>query len=59
MKYCLKTGKQGHPNELSARMHGFFAQLVFAQQPTPIVRDPKLTPGDACDITAQDVCVTG
>ena len=37
----------------------FLAQLVFAQQPTPILPDPKLTPGDTFDVTAQDVCVPG
>ena len=37
----------------------FLAQLVFAQQPTPILPDPKLTPGDTFDVTAEDVCVPG
>jgi hypothetical protein len=37
----------------------FLAQLVFAQQLTPILPDPKLTPGDTFDVTAQDVCVPG
>src|SRR5262249_10723072 len=37
----------------------FLAQVVFAQQPTPILPDPKLTPGDTFDVTAQDVCVSG
>jgi hypothetical protein len=36
-----------------------FAQVVFAQQPTPIPPDPKLTPGDALDVTANDLCVPG
>ena len=30
-----------------------------AQQATPILPDPKLTPGDVFDVTAQDVCVPG
>jgi hypothetical protein len=34
----------------------FLAQLVFAQQPTPILPDPNLTPGSTFDVTAQDVC---
>jgi len=34
-------------------------QVVLAQQPTPILPDPKLTPGDTFDVTAQDVCVPG
>jgi hypothetical protein len=34
-------------------------QTVLAQQPTPILPDPKLTPGDTFDVTAQDVCVPG
>jgi hypothetical protein len=32
---------------------------VPAQKPTPIVPDPKLTPGDTFDVTAQDLCVPG
>ena len=34
-------------------------QAVLAQQPTPILPDPKLTPGDTFDVTVQDVCVPG
>jgi hypothetical protein len=37
----------------------FLTQFVLAQQPTPIVPDPKLTPGDAFDVTANDLCVPG
>ena len=37
----------------------FLAQVVLAQQPTPIVPDPKLTPGDAFGGTVQDLCVPG
>jgi len=37
----------------------FLAQVILADQPTPILPDPKLTPGDAFDVTAQDVCVPG
>jgi hypothetical protein len=37
----------------------FFTQAVLAQQPTPILPDPKLTPGDTFEVTAQDVCVPG
>jgi hypothetical protein len=33
------------------------AQAVLAQQPTPILPDPKLTPGDAFEVTVQDICV--
>jgi hypothetical protein len=33
--------------------------VILAQQPTPIVPDPKLTPGDSFPVTAQDLCVTG
>src|ERR1700724_2344572 len=36
-----------------------FAQVALAQQPTPIVPDPKLTPGDAFAATIQDLCVPG
>ena len=34
----------------------FLTQLVFARQPTPILPDSKLTPGDTFDVTAQDGC---
>ena len=37
----------------------YLTQLVLAQQPTPILPDPKLTPGDTFEVTAQDVCVPG
>ena len=37
----------------------FLARAILAQQPTPILPDPKLTPGDTFDVTAQDVCVPG
>ena len=36
-----------------------FAQVVLAQQPTPIVPDPKLTPGDTFEVRVQDLCVRG
>jgi hypothetical protein len=35
------------------------AQAVLAQQPTTVLPDPKLTPGDTFDVTAEDVCVPG
>jgi hypothetical protein len=34
-------------------------QLLPAGQPTPILPDPKLTPRDTFDVTAEDVCVPG
>ena len=37
----------------------FVTQAVLAEQPTPILPDPKLTPGDTFDVSAQDVCVPG
>ena len=37
----------------------FLAQVVLAQQPTPILPDPNLTPGNTFDVTAQDLCVIG
>ena len=37
----------------------FLAQVALAEQPTPILPDPKLTPGDTFDVTAEDVCVPG
>ena len=38
-----------------------FAGAGLAQRPTtlPILPDPKITPGDALDVTAQDVCTSG
>jgi hypothetical protein len=44
---------------LRALVFLFLTQAVVAQQPTPILPDPKLTPGDTFDVTAQDVCVPG
>ena len=37
----------------------FLAQAVLAQQPTPILPDPKLTPGETFDVTPADICVPG
>ena len=37
----------------------FLTRAVLAEQPTPILPDPKLTPGDTFDVTAEDVCVPG
>jgi hypothetical protein len=37
----------------------FLAHAVLAQQPTPILPDPKLTLGDTFDVTAEDACVPG
>ena len=37
----------------------FLAPVVLAQQPTPIVPDPKLTPKDSSPVTVQDLCVPG
>jgi hypothetical protein len=37
----------------------FLAQVVLAQQPTPILSDPNLTPGSTFDVTAEDLCVHG
>ena len=44
---------------LRALVFLFLTQAVLAQQPTPILPDAKLTPGDTFDVTAQDVCVPG
>ena len=32
---------------------------ALAQRPTPLLPNPKLTPGDVFDVTAQDICVPG
>jgi hypothetical protein len=37
----------------------FLAPVVLAQQPTPIVPDPELTPGDSFAVTVQDLCLPG
>jgi hypothetical protein len=37
----------------------FLAPVILDQQPTPILSDPKLTPGDSFSVTVQDLCVTG
>jgi hypothetical protein len=37
----------------------FLAPVVLGQQPTPIVPDPKLTPGDSFAVTVQDLCLPG
>ena len=44
---------------LQALAFFILAQVVLAQQPTPILPDPKLTPDDTFDVSAQDVCVPG
>ena len=44
---------------LRALVFLFLTQAVLAQQPTPILPDPKLTPGDTFDVTAESVCVHG
>jgi hypothetical protein len=37
----------------------FLAPVVFGQQPTPILPDSKLTPGDPFKVTSQDLSVPG
>src|ERR1700736_4054564 len=39
----------------------FITRFVLVQQPTPIVPDPNLTPGDAFEVTVQDLylCLHG
>jgi hypothetical protein len=37
----------------------FWSVCALAQQPTPLLPDPKLTPGDVFDVTIQDICVPG
>jgi hypothetical protein len=32
---------------------------ALAQQPKPILPDPRLTPGDAFDLTIHDICIPG
>ena len=44
---------------LRALVFLFLVQALLAEQPTPILPDPKLTSGDTFDVTAQGVCVPG
>jgi hypothetical protein len=37
----------------------FLAPVVLAQEPTPIVPDPKLTPGDSFPVMVHDLRVPG
>jgi hypothetical protein len=37
----------------------FLVPVVLAQQPTPILPNPKLTPGDSFAVTVQDLCEPG
>src|SRR5208337_3462615 len=37
----------------------FLTQVLLAQEPTPILPDANMTPGDTFDITAQDICAHG
>ena len=56
----LQPALKGSPMDiLRTLVFLFLTQAVLAQQPTPILPDPKLTPGDTFDVTAQDVCVPG
>jgi hypothetical protein len=32
---------------------------ALGQQPTPLLPDPKLTPGDVFEVTIQDICTPG
>jgi hypothetical protein len=32
---------------------------ALGQQPTPILPDPELTPGDVFEVTVQDICMPG
>jgi hypothetical protein len=53
---------QPHANPIDSLKFAFLlflAKVVLAQQPTAIVPDPKLTPGDSSPVTVQDLCVPG
>src|SRR3984893_18584769 len=52
---------QSHASPIDSLRFAFFflAQVVLAQQPTPIFPYPKLTPGDAFEVTVQDLSVPG
>jgi hypothetical protein len=36
-----------------------FTRVLIAQEPTPILPDANMTPGDTFDVTAQDICALG
>jgi hypothetical protein len=58
---CCLPATSASPKRLadvhSASLHFllFLDQVVLAEQPTPILPDPKLTPSDTFDVTARDV----
>src|ERR1700730_2817107 len=37
----------------------FLTRVLLAQEPTPILPDANMTPGDTFDVTAQDICTHG
>jgi hypothetical protein len=37
----------------------FLTRVLLAQEPTPILPDANMTPGDMFDVTAQDICAHG
>ena len=37
----------------------FLTRVLLAQEPTPILPDANMTPGDTFDVTAQDICAHG
>jgi hypothetical protein len=37
----------------------FLTRILLAQEPTPILPDPNMTPGSTFDVTAQDICSHG
>src|ERR1700738_4671576 len=37
----------------------FLTRVLFAQEPTPILPDANMTPGDAFDVATQDICAHG
>ena len=37
----------------------FWSVCALGRQPTPLLPDPKLTPGDVFEVTLQDICIPG
>jgi hypothetical protein len=37
----------------------FLTLVLLAQEPTPILPDANMTPGDTFDVTTQDICAHG
>jgi hypothetical protein len=63
LKHSNRLAPDALANAKNSPMHilrtfaflSFLVQVVLAQEPTPVLPDSKLTPGDAFDVTAEDL----